>query len=319
MQSKSQSSTTAQRPAPPPSERQVRIIGVPSGIAGRSPGPQDGPAALREAGIGRLVEQAGRQLSDIGDIEVAAALGETQPGDRCKHQHAVALTNQRLAAAVKQTLEAGEFPLVLGGDHSFAIGSLAGAGLYCEQHGLSFGVLWIDAHPDINTPDTTPSGNIHGMPVAAALGLWQGELARIGAARDLQARQLVYLALRSIDPGEAEAIARLGILAYSMDELRRLGMPAVMQEIGERLCARVDHLHVSFDLDSADPAIAPGVSTPEPNGLNLEELALIMRRVAACPSFASLDIAELNPALDRDGMTARLGARVAAMALDSQA
>jgi arginase len=225
------------------------------------------------------------------------------------------LINERLAGAALDTLQRGAFPLVVGGDHTFSIGSIAAAGHYCHENALCLGVLWIDAHPDLNTPETTPSGNIHGMVLGAALGLWPSPLSQVGGNPDFVAAQLAYAGLRSIDPGEQAAIERLAIYAYSATQIHELGTSELLRQLGLGPLSGIDYLHVSLDLDAADPSIAPGVSTPEPDGLSEDEITAILAWASRHPGFRSMDIAELNPLRDIDGRTAALAVRLARVAL----
>lgn len=280
-------------------------------------GPELGPAALREAGLLQAVQHSGREAADGGDVVPWAAHVEEPGPSRCRRLDEVQAQAAQIAAAALDVLCAGGFPLVLGGDHTLAIGSIAAAGQYCRERGLRLGVLWIDAHPDLNTPDTTPSGNIHGMVLGAALALWPSPLAAVGANPDFSAAQLAYAGLRSIDPGEQAAIEQLAIYAYSARRIHDLGAAELLRQLQLGPLSGIDFLHVSLDLDAADPSIAPGVSTPEPDGLTEAEISALLQWAGQHSGFRSMDIAELNPLRDINGMTAALGVRMARLALEA--
>lgn len=298
--------------------RPVRVIGVPSSLGGRMRGPEQGPDALRAAGLLAVAADAGRVMTDEGNVCEIEPHTVEDGQSRCRHLARVGEISEALAAATLAALREGAFPLVLGGDHSLSIGSIAGAGEYCRELHLRLGVLWIDAHPDLNTPETTPSGNIHGMVLGAAFGLWQSSLSTVGGNPDFVPAQLAYAGLRSIDPGEQEAIEHLAIYAYSTARIKELGTEELLRQLRLGPLSGIDYLHVSLDLDAADPAIAPGVSTPEPDGLSEREVAALLAWASLHPGFRSMDIAELNPERDIDGRTAAFALRMARVALETQ-
>lgn len=296
-------------------QRPVSILGVPASIGGRMGGSELGPQAIREAGLARALGHFEREPRDLGDVVALQAFVPDPSDSRCRHLPEVRAINETIAGRTLAQLREGNFALALGGDHTMSIGTIAAAGEYCKDRGLRLGVLWIDAHPDLNTPDTTPSGNIHGMVLGAAFGLWPSTLAEIGGSPDFQPHQLAYAGIRSIDPGEQAAIERLGIYAYSAQRIHELGIGELLRQLALGPLSGIDYLHVSLDLDSADPSVAPGVSTPEPNGLSEPEVAALLAWARQHDGFRSMDIAELNPARDEAGRTADFAVRMAQVAL----
>jgi arginase len=205
---------------------------------------------------------------------------------------------------VEKVMGAGEFPLVLGGDHSVAIGSIAGVAAFCRKHRKKLGVLWIDAHGDLNTSETTPSGNIHGMPMAASIGMGAIELTSVGGDfKKVDPRDVVLIGTRDLDDGERKFIRQSGINTFTMEEIDKHGMSTVMARALRKLRS-CDLLHVSFDLDGVDPQVAPGVGTPVKGGLNYREAHLIMETLNESRKMTSLEVVEVNPILDNRNQSA---------------
>jgi len=275
-----------------------------------------GPSALRIADIEGRLEALGYPVVDHGDIDVQEPEVLTVVDKSLRYLPEITRSCERLARRVKSSLRTGDFPIVLGGDHSMAIGTIAGVAAYCRDAGKRLGVIWVDAHSDINTPGTSPSGNIHGMPVAAAIGIGSPELARVGGDyRKLDPHNIVMIGLRSVDEGERRVILETGIRAYTMTDIDRLGMHQVINESLDYLSERADHIHVSFDLDSVDPSIAMGVGTPVPGGLTYREAHLVMETIAERGALGSLEVAEVNPILDTLNMSAMFAADLVASAM----
>jgi len=275
-----------------------------------------GPSALRIAEIDDKLVALGYQVVDEGDIDIQVPEVLKIADPQLKYLPEISAACTKLARTVKRVLKAGNFPLVLGGDHSMAIGTIAGVAGYCRDAHLRPGVIWIDAHSDINIPGTSPSGNIHGMPVAASIGLGPKELTSVGGMfRKIDPDNIVMIGLRSVDDGERAIIRDQGIVAYTMTDIDRLGIHAVMQETLTYLTQRADHIHISFDLDSVDPTIASGVGTPVPGGLTYREAHLIMEMIAERGALGSLEVAEVNPILDTMNRSAHFAAGLVASAM----
>jgi arginase len=283
----------------------VQIIGYPSDLGAGRRGVDMGPSALRIAGITRKLETLGYTVTDEGDIPVHALEVEDEGSSVLKFHAEIARATAILAERVESALDANRFPLILGGDHSMGIGSLAGVAAHCKREGKRLGVVWIDAHADMNTPETTPSGNIHGMPLALAMGHGDPILKAIGGDFvKVQPENVVIIAARDLDVGEVELIKRLNVSAYTMFDIDKRGIYPIIAEVVEKLRSRVDHLHVSFDLDSVDPLVAPGVGTPVPGGLSFREAHFVMEYLAETQMVGSLDVTEVNPILDTRNSTA---------------
>jgi arginase len=294
----------------------VRIIGFPMDLGAGRRGVDMGPSAIRIAGAGDKLRALGYTVVDAGDIEIRNAEEQEITNIKLPYLPEIARACTILAHDVEASLDLGEFPLVLGGDHSMAIGTIAGIAAHCKKQNKRLGVIWIDAHADINTPETSPSGNIHGMPVAIALGFGAPELTSIGGNwPKLEPSQLVYIALRSIDEGERALIHKLKIEAHTMADLDKYGVHRLIMKSVTSLRARVDHLHVSFDLDSVDPMVASGVGTPVPGGLTYREAHLIMEAIADTGYMSSMEVAEVNPILDVRNASAEFAAELIASSM----
>lgn len=280
----------------------ISLIGVPLDLGADRRGVDMGPSAIRYAGVVERLERIGYSVQDWGDIAVPrpAAFSETA---NHKYLDEVVETNLRLADTVARVMEAGQFPLVLGGDHSLAIGTIAGV----AKNVNNLGVIWFDAHGDLNTGETSPSGNIHGMPLAASLGYGHERLVQLaGYAPKLKPENVVIIGARDLDGGERELIKKLGIKVYTMHEIDRMGMSRVMEEAIEHVRQGTDGVHLSLDLDGLDPHDAPGVGTPVIGGITYREGHLAMEMLAEADILISAEFVEVNPILDRQNMTARV-------------
>lgn len=294
----------------------VRIIGFPIDLGADRRGVDMGPSALRIADIDRRLESLGYTVIDEGDIPIRTIEVSEIHDPRLKYLPEIAEMSSVLGTRVKAVLDDGDFPLVLGGDHSMSVGSLAGIGAHCREQGKTLGVIWIDAHADMNTAETTPSGNIHGMPVAVAMGHGHPSLTSLlGEGPKLDPANLAIVGLRSIDPGERRLIKELGVAAYTMFDIDRLGMVEIASRVLEDMARRVDHLHISFDCDGVDPSVAPGVGTPVPGGLSFRETHFFMEMISEVDAFASLEVAEVNPILDERNKTAEFASDVVASSM----
>ncbi|MBU3678593.1 MAG: arginase [Candidatus Kapabacteria bacterium] len=294
----------------------VRVMGFPIDLGADRRGVDMGPSALRIADVDRKLESLGYTVVDEGDIPIRNIEVQELQDPRLKYLPEVAAMSQVLSDRVKAILDDNHFPLLFGGDHSMSIGSLAGIGAHCKEQGKTLGVIWIDAHADMNTAETTPSGNIHGMPLAVAMGIGHPSLTRIGVdAPKLDPRNLAIIGLRSIDAGERELIKELGVAAYTMFDIDRLGMYDIASRVLEDMSRSVDHLHISFDVDGVDPSIAPGVGTPVAGGLTYREAHLFMELISQIDAYASLEVAEVNPILDDRNKTAEFAAEIIASSM----
>ncbi len=279
----------------------VDVIGVPMDLGADRRGVDMGPSAVRYAGLNAAIERLGIQAVDRGNVAVPVAESASPDDAQAKYWPLIAAACARLADEVASAVRAGGLPLVLGGDHSIAIGTLAGVK---RARGRAPGVIWVDAHGDINSPGTSPTGNVHGMPVHYAL-----------EAHDIAPERLVFIGLRDVDEGERRAIRALGVRAFTMSDIDRLGMAAVIAEALAITAGGSDSLHVSFDMDGIDPSEAPGVGTPVRGGISYREAHLLMEAVAVSGALGSLEITEINPILDRGNQTAILAVELVLSAL----
>ncbi|WP_267888724.1 arginase [Bacillus weihaiensis] len=290
-------------------KKHISIIGVPMDLGQSRRGVDMGPSAIRYAGVVERLEDLDYEIYDCGDIEIGRR--ETQEeagGEKLKHLKAVSEANEKLASSVDEVIEKGSFPLVFGGDHSIAIGTLAGV----SKHYHNLGVIWYDAHGDLNTADTSPSGNIHGMPLAVSLGIGHPALTNIlDYSPKVKPENIVIIGARSLDEGERVLIREKGIKVYTMHEIDRLGMTKVMEEAIEYLKERTDGVHLSLDLDGLDPSDAPGVGTPVLGGISYRESHLAMEILEESKIITSAEFVEVNPILDHGNKTA--GVAVALM------
>jgi arginase len=296
--------------------RRIRVIGVPLDMGASRRGVDMGPSAMRVAGLEARLEALGHRVTDSGNILVEIA--ETQAfGDRnARYLKQISETCTRTADAVKQTLEEGITPLVLGGDHSLAAGSVSGVADFYRRQNQKIGILWIDAHSDINTPDTSPSGNVHGMPLAALLGLGPEALGNIyGYSPKIAPENTVIIGVRDIDAAERANIRRAGVAeVYTMRDIDERGMRTVMEEALRAAGRGTVGYHVSLDMDWIDPEDAPGVGTPVRGGATYREAHLAMEILADHGRMLSFEIVEVNPVIDEHNRTADLAVELACSA-----
>ncbi len=286
-------------------KRPITLIGAPTDVGAADRGASMGPEALRVAGLREALMARGLAVDDRGNL--SGPINPMQPPDTgYRHLHEVVAWNQAVFAAVSQSLGEGRMPILLGGDHCLAIGSIAAVAAHCRRAGKRLKVLWLDAHADFNTSEITPSGNVHGMPVACLFGIGPEALVNIGGqGPTLNRNQLAQIGIRSVDPGERQLVHEHGLSIFDMRYLDEHGVRRAMGEALEDVGADT-HLHVSFDVDFLDPDIAPGVGTTVPGGPNYREAQLVMEMIADTGALASLDVVELNPAFDDHNRTAKL-------------
>ncbi len=293
--------------------REVVVIGAPVDMGAGRRGVDLGPGAIRYAGLRERLVRLGHQVRDLGNLVVPLVEQIAPPArdEKLRYLEPLVAINRALAESVAGVVAAGGFPLMLGGDHSMALGSIAGS-----ARGRRLGVVWIDAHGDFNTPATTHSGNIHGMPLAALTGRGHVALTRItGAAPIVRDADIALVGIRDLDPGERAALHESGVHVFTMHDIDRRGMTAVIDEAIARVAAATDGLHLSLDLDALDPVAAPGVGTPVPGGLSYRETHLACEMLAETGQLVSMDLVEVNPILDRENMTAELAVVFALSAL----
>lgn len=297
-------------------KRSLSILGVPLGYGASMAGVDIGPAALRVARLNQRIARLGYSVHDLGDMPLERPQTVPEVDEKLKYVREISNACEQLAVKVEDILKAGQLPLVLGGDHSIAIGSFAGAVSFYKQQDQTLGLIWFDAHADMNTPDSTPSGNIHGMPLAVLLGYGTPELTNVaGFAPKLDPRLCAHVGARDIDPGERELIKNLGIRFFTMREIDERGMKAVMDDAIEIASGGSAGFAVTFDVDVLDPGDAPGSGTLVRGGLTYREAHLGMEKIAETGGMRSLEIVEINTALDVNNKTAELGVELILSAL----
>ncbi|WP_163860305.1 arginase [Paenibacillus elgii] len=280
----------------------ISLIGVPLQLGANRSGVDMGPTAIRSSKIQARLEALGFRVSDCGDIEVNRLNDRCDPDEKLKYLAEIVRVNTKLAEVVAQEMGTGRFPLVIGGDHSIAIGTIKGI----LQHVNKLGVIWFDAHTDVNTEFTTTSGHIHGMSLAVLLGHGHPSLTSIGGAhKKLDPRNVVIIGARSIDPGERLFLKEQGIRVFTMYDIDKYGMKTVMDEALERVSAGTDGIHLSLDLDGMDPREAPGVGTPVEGGITYRESHFAMEYLHEHGALVSAEIVEVNPMLDVNNRTAK--------------
>jgi arginase len=295
--------------APPSgiSSKKIRIIGVPLDLGQTRRGVDMGPSAMRVAGLEARLESIGHHVEDGGNVAVAIAETKKSGDPSAKYLKEITSTCQKEADLVIKTLEAGEIPFVIGGDHSVAAGTVSGVAEFYRRRNERIGLIWIDAHGDINTPETSPSGNVHGMPLAALMGLGPAELSNLfGFCPKVQPENCVLVGIRDVDARERENIRRGGIEFFTMRDIDERGMRTVMEEALRMAGRGTAGYHVSLDMDWVDPEDAPGVGTPVRGGATYREAHLAMEIIADHGRMLSFEIVEVNPVIDEHNRTGDL-------------
>ena len=283
----------------------VSLIGVPTDIGAGARGAGLGPEALRIAGLGEALAARGVDVRDCGNLD-GPRNPWTPPEQGYRHLDEVVEWNRVLMDATYAELQDGRLPIMLGGDHCLGIGSITAVARWCREQGRHLRVLWLDAHSDFNTSEVTPSGNVHGMPVACLCGLGPDALTKLGGdSPAICPQQVRQIGIRSVDQGEKQLVKEYGLDVYDMRYIDEAGMKRAVEAALEGIDENT-HLHVSFDVDFLDPSIAPGVGTTVPGGVNYREAQLVMEMIADTGRMGSLDIVELNPLLDNRNATAVL-------------
>ncbi|MBI3280519.1 MAG: arginase [Acidobacteria bacterium] len=298
------------------SRHSVAVIGAPMDLGAGRRGVDMGPSAIRLAGLDDRVLSLGYEVHELGNVVVEEP--ETRPAgsERARYLREITDACTRLADRVRGALEEGHMPLVLGGDHSVAVGTVSGISGYYRERGRKIGLIWIDAHADMNTPETSPSGNVHGMPLACCIGTGPAELACIyGYSPKVEPRNVALIGLRDVDRMEKPNVQRTGVNAFTMRSIDESGLRTVMREAINLACEGTAGFHLSFDMDSLDPSEAPGVGTPVRGGLTYREAHLAMEIICDDGRMLGMEVVEVNPVLDIANRTAILGAELVMSAL----
>lgn len=292
----------------------VDLIGVPLDLGAGRRGVDMGPSALRLTGMADRIRKLGREVRDRGDIPVpipeSCAYGKS---DR-RFINEITDACRSLAALTEESVSTGRTPVCLGGDHSLAAGSIAGVSRAINQEG-ELGLIWVDAHADMNTPETSPSGNVHGMPLAAVLGQGPEELVEIGGGASVRPENVALIGIRNLDEREKGLVRKSGVKAYTMTHIDRRCLAPILEEVLDHLVGKTAGIHLSFDLDGLDPKVAPGVGTEVRGGLSYREAHLLCEMLAETGKLAGMDVVELNPTLDIRNDSAEVGAGLILSAL----
>lgn len=283
-------------------KKTISVIGVPMDLGQGRRGVDMGPSAIRYAGLKERIQRLGYTVKDQGNINVPTAEAHDIDNDSLKYLPEVVQVSQDLSHKVAEVIAKDHFPIILGGDHSIAIGSIAGL----ASHHKNLGVIWFDAHADFNTSETSPSGNIHGMPLSCTVGIGHEDLTHInGYAKKVKNEHVVIVGARSVDPEERELLKQHGITCFTMHEIDKMGIAKVMEEAIRIAGEGTDGIHLSLDLDSIDPDMCPGVGTPVLGGVTYREGHLAMEMLYQSGKVVSCDLVEVNPILDEGNKTAR--------------
>lgn len=295
--------------------RDISIVGVPLDLGAGRRGVDMGPSAIRYAHLKERLQKWGFNVVDLGNLNVPTPETYKIGNEKLRYLKEIKKINDELSNTVSNIMKEGRFPLVLGGDHSIAIGTIAGV----ASQKKNFGVIWLDAHGDLNTPETSPSGNIHGMPLAVNLGIGHPDLVNImGFSPKVKPENVVLIGARDLDKGERELIKDRGIKVYTMHEIDKLGMANVMEEAIAYLRENTDGVHLSLDLDGLDPNDAPGVGTPVQGGITYRESHLAMEMLAESNLLISAEFVEVNPILDNRNKTSQVAVGLIATALGEE-
>ena len=285
----------------------IAVIGAPLDLGAGRRGVDMGPSAIRMANLNRRVASLGYVVEDLGNVEVAQPETAAEGSSHSKYLPEIATTCKHLAAAVGQALGRGSLPLTLGGDHSVAVGSASGVSRFFRRKNRKVGIIWLDAHADMNTPETSPSGNVHGMPLACVVGTGPRELTHLfGYAPKVAPRNAVIVGLRDVDQMEKPHVRDSGVRAFTMRDIDERGLRAVMEEAIQRASDGTAGFHLSLDMDFVDPRDAPGVGTPVRGGVTYREAHLAMEMICDSGQMVSMEVVEVNPVIDEVNRTADL-------------
>jgi len=288
--------------------QKIRIIGVPMDLGASRRGVDMGPSALRVAGLQARIKQLGHQVEDIGNIPVKQPEEMSYGEKKAKYLAEISDACKDLATIVEKTLDENMMPVVLGGDHSIAAGSLSGVAAHFKKKEKKIGLIWLDAHGDINTPESSPSGNVHGMPLAAAMGYGATELVELqGFRQKVEPQNISLVGIRDLDSQERKLAKKSGVHVFTMRDIDERGMREVMSDAMKYAMDDTDGISVSLDMDFVDPSDAPGVGTPVRGGVTYREAHLAMEMLADTEAMVSLEVVEINPVIDEHNRTALLG------------
>jgi len=288
--------------------QKIRIIGVPMDLGASRRGVDMGPSALRVAGLQARIKQLGHQVEDIGNISVKQPEEMSYGEKRAKYLAEIADACKDLAALVEKSLDENMMPVVLGGDHSIAAGTLSGVAGHFKKKEKKIGLIWLDAHGDINTPESSPSGNVHGMPLAAAMGYGATELVELqGFKPKVEPQNISLVGIRDLDTQEKKLAKKSGVHVFTMRDIDERGMREVMSDALKYAMDDTDGISASLDMDFVDPSDAPGVGTPVRGGVTYREAHLAMEMLADTEAMVSLEVVEINPVIDEHNRTALLG------------
>jgi arginase len=294
----------------------IAIIGAPLDLGAGRRGVDMGPSAVRVANLNARLAAIGWQVEDLGNVAVSQQESEPEGPLNAKYLPQITDTCTRLAAIVEEAMDRGCVPLVLGGDHSVAVGTVSGVSAHLRRKGGKLGMIWIDAHADMNTPETSPSGNVHGMPLACIIGMGPRELTHIfGYAPKIEPRNIVLIGIRSVDEAERKHVQQSGVHAFTMRDIDERGLLTIMREAVTIASDGTAGFHVSFDMDSVDPQEAPGVGTPVKGGITYREAHLAMELLCDCDAMTSMEIVEVNPVIDEANRTAVLAVELVMSAM----
>lgn len=297
-------------------KREIDLLGVPMDLGADRRGVDMGPSAMRIAGIVHRLQELGHQVNDLGTVDVAAMEEASIGNRRAKYEAEIVNCCERLAEKVASTVREGRLPLVVGGDHSIAVGTISGISQVHRERREKIGLIWFDAHADMNTPKSSPSGNVHGMPLAAVLGYGSAALTKLGGfSPKVYPENTVLIGIRSLDTSERDIVKKSGIRAFTMKDIDRMGMGAVIDQAIAAATAGTAGFHLSFDLDGMDPLLAPGTGTPEPGGVTYREAHLMMELIADSEKLLGLEMVEINSIFDHRNQTAELAVGLVASAL----
>jgi len=297
-------------------QSRIAILGAPLDLGAGRRGVDMGPSALRLAGLNAKLTSLGYEVADLGNISVVQQESTPEGSHNARYLPEIARTCSNLAAKVEAVMSGNEFPLVLGGDHSIAIGTVAGVSRALRNRGERLGMIWIDAHADMNTPESSPSGNVHGMPLACCVGEGPRDLTMLYEySPKLDGSNIALIGLRDVDESERHLVRRSGVTVFTMRDIDERGLRTIMDQAVAIANDGTAGFHLSFDMDSVDPDEAPGVGTPVRGGMTYREAHLAMETICDCSGMISMEIVEVNPVLDEANRTALLGVELVMSAM----